>query len=122
MPDAKFTVDISGNSIREIDKRKRDNHHIFPKARVNNFSQKSKFNSIANIVLIDSTINRVDIKDKSPSEYFPIIKLQSKGEFNCDQNLIDINKAIQIDSEKEAEIFIDKRAEKIAEIINFYFV
>jgi hypothetical protein len=43
---AKFTVDISGNLIRTIDKSKMDHHHIFPKSRVSNFTSKSKFNSI----------------------------------------------------------------------------
>jgi hypothetical protein len=44
---ALFTKDISGISPKKIDSM--DNHHIFPKSRVKNFSNQSQFNSIAQI-------------------------------------------------------------------------
>lgn len=119
--DGKFTHDIVGNPIRMIDKSTMDNHHIYPKTRVDNFSTKSKFNSIANIVLVDSTANREDIKDKSPKEYFLTVKENNQGEFYCAQNLIDIEKAIGIESEEDAEKYINERAESIASVVNSYF-
>lgn len=61
------------------------------------------------------------IKDKLPKEYFSTIKLKSQGKLWCEQNLIDIEEAVQIDSEERALIFIAKRAKKIAEVINSYF-
>jgi uncharacterized protein with ParB-like and HNH nuclease domain len=115
-----FTVDILGNNIKN--KLNKDNHHIYPRSRVSAFSAGSKFNSIANIVLIDSTSNRQDIKDKSPSEYFSKISSQIQGRHYCEQNLIDIDEAINMDSEIRADLFIDNRAEKIAKIVNQYFL
>lgn len=117
----KFTVDISGNPIRTIDKSQMDYHHIFPKSRVTNFTAKSKFNSIANFVLIDSTANRENIKDKIPKEYFRSINAQKNGMFHCEQNLIDINAAIKIEDENTAVEFINNRANIISETVNSYF-
>jgi hypothetical protein len=98
-----------------------DNHHIFPRSRVTNFNAKSKFNSIANFVIVDSATNRVDIKDKTPKVYFGEINSQDDAEFYCKQNLIEFNEVKNIETENEAEIFIRKRAELIADIINSYF-
>ena len=117
----KFTTDIVGNPIRGIDKSKMDYHHIFPKSRVIGFTAKSKFNSIANFVLIDSSFNRESIKDKSPKEYFSQIKIEEQGSFFCEQNLINIDVAIQIETEDEAKEFIRQRASQIANIINSHF-
>lgn len=116
----KFTVDIIGHNISnaEIDM---DDHHIYPKSKVDNFTTKSKFNSIANIVFIDSNLNRLDIKDTVPSEYFNYLEQQNNGKFNCEQNLIDLDSAKKIISIENAEIFIDARAKKIADLINKYF-
>lgn len=119
-----FTVDITGNSIKTLDRNRMDNHHIFPKSRVTDFNAKSKFNSISNFVVVDSMENRITIKDKTPQEYFNEIKQQSKegdAEFFCSQNLIDFNEVIKIKMESDAEIFIRNRAAKIATIINSFF-
>lgn len=116
-----FTQDISGNRIKEIDKSKMDSHHIYPRARVKDFTTKSPFNSIANIILIDNSTNREEIKDRSPDEYFSYINKQPNGSMLCENNLIDINEAIKITTEEEALIFIENRAEKIAQIVNSYF-
>ena len=117
----KFTVDISGNPIRTIDKSKMDYHHIFPKSRVSDFNSKSKFNSIANFVLIDSIANRENIKDKIPKEYFTSINSLTDGEFYCSQNLINIDVAKTIKNEMDAEEFIKNRADMIAKIVNSFF-
>ncbi len=116
-----FTVDIMGNSIKILVKNKMDNHHIFPKSRVTNFNAKSKFNSIANFVAVDSAANRINIKDKSPKVYFTEIKSQGDVKFFCSQNLICFDEVIKIETESEAEIFIRSRAENIANIINAFF-
>ncbi len=116
-----FTQDISGNRIKQIDKSKMDNHHIYPKARVKDFSNKSPFNSIANIILVDNSTNREEIKDRSPDEYFAFIKQQPNGIMSCEKNLIDIDEVIKINSEEEAMLFIENRAEKISQIVNSYF-
>lgn len=120
-PGGNFTIDIKGNLIKKIDKSKMDNHHIYPKSRVSGFAKASKFNSIANIVLVDINANREEIKDKSPSDYFKSINLNKKGAIFCAQNLIDIDEAMRIESEADAERFIDNRAEKIADMVNDYF-
>lgn len=117
----KFTVDITGNTIKDAENNM-DDHHIYPKSKVNSFSTKSKFNSIANIAYVDSTLNRVDIKDKKPCDYFNEIKTNSQqANFNCEQNLIDIEEIIKINSEDKAIEFIENRAEKIANLINEHF-
>jgi len=117
----KFTVDISGNPIKTIDTNQMDYHHVFPKSRVTNFTAKSKFNSIANFVLLDSNANRENIKDKTPKEYFSDINKEKNGKFNCQQNLIDINIVMKIEDESKAEEFIKDRAKKISETINSFF-
>jgi uncharacterized protein with ParB-like and HNH nuclease domain len=119
--DGLFTVDIAGNPIRAIDKTKMDNHHIFPKTRVSNFSAKSKFNSIANIVLVDSNLNRENFKDKLPKDYFKYTSSQEKVPHFCEQNLINIEELKDVDSEESARVLINSRAEKIANIVNSYF-
>ena len=116
----KFTIDVGGHNISNAEINM-DDHHIYPKSKVDNFTTKSKFNSIANIVFIDSNLNRLDIKDKVPSEYFNHLEQQDNGKFNCEQNLIDLDSAKKITSIKDAEIFIDARAEKIADLINEFF-
>jgi uncharacterized protein with ParB-like and HNH nuclease domain len=116
----KFTVDIMGNQIKDIE-TSMDDHHIYPKSKVKNFSTKSEFNSIANIAYIDSTLNRVDIKDKKPYDYFGEIANNTQAEFNCNQNLINIDEIKNIDSENKARLFIEKRADEIANLINEYF-
>jgi len=119
--DGKFTCDLYGNSIKNGSTSKMDNHHIFPKSRVTNFTAKGIFNSIANFVSIDSSINRETIKDNSPKDYFKKINLLEKGESFCEQNLIKISSALEVDSESSAQEFIHNRAELIAEYINDYF-
>ena len=121
-PEGKFTTDLVGNPIKKLDKSKMDNHHIYPKSRVANFSNQSKFNSVANIVLLDNNANREEIKDKSMSDYFKQISEAPKGRFNCEQNLIDLDDAINVTSEEQAELFLQSRAEKIAKIVNDYFL
>ena len=115
-----FTVDIMGHQIKDTE-NSMDNHHIYPKSKVKDFSNKSEFNSIANIVYIDSTLNRVDIKDKKPCNYFNEIANIAQAEFNCKQNLIDIEVVKNIDSEESALIFINNRAKEIANLINKFF-
>lgn len=119
--DGKFVHDIAGYQTRKIEL---DHHHIYPTSRVSNFSLKGKFNSIANIVLIHSNTNREEFKDKLPKEYFSKIKLNNseKAKNWCEQNLIDINEAIKIDTEQKADIFIQNRAEKIACTVNSFFL
>ena len=89
----KFTVDIAGHPIKNKEKSM-DDHHIYPKSKIENFSTKGFFNSIANIAYIDSSLNRIDIKDKAPSEYFTSLRQQDNAEFNCEQNLIDLDSVI----------------------------
>ncbi|WP_298142090.1 DUF262 domain-containing protein [uncultured Acinetobacter sp.] len=120
-PNGKFDRDILGYKINRADSSKFDSHHIYPKAQVPDFNNKSKFNSIANIVLLDSQANREEVKDKSPSEYFQYVKSLSEGEFYCNQNLISIDEALKVSSQEEALIFITNRANKIAEAVNCFF-
>lgn len=116
-----FVFDIVGNHISKMGKSGVDVHHIYPKSRVKNFSPKSIFNTVANMILIHDEVNRFDIKDKSPAEYFSKIKMEKDGDFWCSSNLIDISEAVNVESEMSAEIFVKNRAAKIAEVVNKYF-
>jgi hypothetical protein len=120
-PNGKFDRDILGNKIVKTDLTKFDNHHIYPKAKVADFSNRGPFNSIANIVLVDSKNNREDIKDKLPSEYFQHIKSLPNGDSFCKQNLIDSNEALIVSDQDRALIFLTNRAIKIAEAVNYFF-
>lgn len=120
-PDGNFQRDILGNKINRVDSSKFDNHHIYPKSRVSDFQSKSPFNSIANIVLVDSQQNRDEIKDHSPSDYFKYVKGLPNGESFCKQNLIVIDEALKVSSTHEALIFITNRANKIADAVNYFF-
>lgn len=116
----KFTVDIAGTSIKGISKDYMDNHHIFPKSRVTNFTAKSQFNSIANIILIDRTTNREIIKDRPPSDYIKEMN-STTVKHNCDQNLIDLDKILLVSNEETAKEFIENRSVKISASVNSYF-
>lgn len=120
-PKGKFDRDILGNKVLKVDSTKFDNHHLFPKTRVSNFSSKSPYNSIANIVLVDSKQNRDEIKDKAPSEYFKYINSLENGSLYCEANLIDLNEALRVDNSEEALIFITARASRISEMVNYFF-
>lgn len=120
-PEGRFDRDILGTKISKVDSSKFDNHHIYPKARVSDFKSKSPFNSIANIVLLNSQQNRDEIKDHSPSEYFQYIQELPNGESFCDQNLISISDALKVSSTESALIFITNRANKIADAVNYFF-
>lgn len=117
-----FTVDIVGTPIKNMNSSKMDNHHIYPKSRVTGFTSKSKFNSIANFVMLDSAMNRENIRDKTPKDYFNnIASLDPKASFNFEQNLIKIDDVLSIETEYEAERFISERAKVVAENVNSYF-
>lgn len=117
-----FTVDITGGSIKNIYLSSMDNHHIYPKSRVENFTSDSEFNSIANIISIDKEMNRVSIKDKLPSFYFLEIKKLNKNYlFNCTQNLIDIEECIKVDNTDKALEMLKIRADEMAKKIDLYF-
>lgn len=120
-PDGKFGRDIFGNKILKVDSTKFDSHHIYPKSRVIDFQSKSPFNSIANIILVNSIQNREEIKDHSPSEYFKYIQSLSNGNSFCDQNLISLNEALKVSTTDGALVFITDRANKIAEAVNYFF-
>ena len=120
-PKGKFDRDILGNKVLKVNPSKFDNHHIYPKTRVSDFSNKSPYNSIANIVLVDSKQNREEIKDKTPSDYFKFIENLEGGRDFSEANLIDLNEALKVSSNDDALMFITSRANKIAEMINFFF-
>jgi len=117
-----FVTDLVGNKVNN----KMDNHHIFPKSRVKNFSNSSVFNSVANFVSLSSSVNRDEIKDKSPSLYFLEFedKLNNKHKFKfyCEQNLINVDEMLEIQTEEQALGFIHSRAERIADTVNQFFL
>lgn len=122
-PEGKFDRDISGHQIT-LHENDFDLHHIYPKSRVAEFTRKSPFNSIANMIYIHNSTNREMIKDKSPASYFA--NLRNKIGFEkfsqfCNQNLIDFHAISKVDNENKALDFTKERAAKIAEIVNNYF-
>lgn len=117
-----FTVDIAGNKLKLSNLNAQDRHHIFPKARAANYTPKSIFNSIANYILLDSSYNRVSVKDKSPKEYLQDLKsFNPKIEQHCAHNLIDYKFLSNVHNQTQAEEFIKNRAQKIADMVNSYF-
>jgi hypothetical protein len=64
--------------VREmISANEGDIHHLFPKdyLKKNNYNQQSKYNQIANLVYIDSNVNK-SIGNKSPKDYLALVKSQ----------------------------------------------
>ena len=72
-------------------------------------------------MLVDSKQNREEIKDKTPSDYFKFIENLEGGRDFSEANLIDLNEALKVSSNDDALMFITSRANKIAEMINFFF-
>jgi len=117
----KCTLDLLNNNISYIkDKNKFDEHHIIPVA-MTKANQKSIFGSIANITLLNSNTNRLDIKDKHPNEYFEKLKkMFNDSLYNqiLDQNLLD---HYDYNNPMDDTELLEIRAQKIADIVNDYF-
>lgn len=89
-------------------------HHFFPKAYLEKVGKKDVANALANITLIDDSLNKHVIKAKPPSQYI----LEEFAKFNPEisetlkSHLIDDVDAFGI-SKNEYETFLDKRSERI---------
>ena len=109
------TVDLLGNKIN-INNNTFEDHHIIAKARTKQ-NKKSIFYSIANIAVLDRTVNQVDIKDKNIHQYMAEIQnVKSNFNFILDHNLLS-----HYDSSLDEQEIILKRADKISKLINGYF-
>lgn len=116
-----FTVDLLGNELTLSNLNNSDKHHIYPKSKIYNFKPKSAFNSIANYVLVCRFHNREIIKDKTPAEYIPIIANNvERIKFYCNQNLLDYEDLLEINTEGDALEMIRNRANKIAFLLSDY--
>lgn len=90
-------------------------HHIFPKKELRDYNyEKSEINEIANLAFIAGGTNR-HLGTKLPCNYFPEI-INQRGD-----NAL-IKQAIPLDQElwkiENYRIFLDKRREKLTEIMN----
>lgn len=115
-----FTVDLYGNTINDYSLAHMDAHHAIPKAIAKN-SNPDIVDSLANIVMVDSRGNRFEIKDKKPNIYIDEIKkIHTDSAF---ENIIKQNifEEFLHYGTKPIEDILDKRAEKIAEILEDYF-
>jgi len=117
----KCTLDFFNNNISYIkNKSKFDEHHIIPVAMTKS-NQKSIFGSIANITLLNSNSNRLDIKDKHPNEY--CLKIKQMFDDKTYNNILDQNLLDHYDTNNflNDEELLEIRAKKIADIVNDYF-
>lgn len=97
-----------------------EEHHIIPKRTCQKESiNKIHMNSVANILLIDSTLNK-KIYDKNPNIYFEDIIMKHKDiKIFKSYELLPISDNITKNFDKY-EVFLEKRAEALADNVNEY--
>lgn len=68
---------MNGTKVRDLLTTMGDIHHIFPKGYLikNGINDKYRYNQIANYIYLDTQTN-ISIGEKSPNEYFKIVKEQ----------------------------------------------
>jgi len=115
-----FHKDLLNNNISYPKENEIEEHHLIPKANTKG-NKNSIFNSVANIVFLNTVSNRYEIKDMPFIEYMNKIKSvlgEKTFSYVLEQNLID-EKFIKSDFSPTE--FLENRAEKIANLINDYF-
>ncbi|MFJ1329400.1 GmrSD restriction endonuclease domain-containing protein [Capnocytophaga canimorsus] len=76
-------------SVRELIEHRGDIHHLFPKDYLKkNGLEKGQYNQIANYVYMQSEIN-IKIGNKSPKDYFELIKQQSISGISNEQEFLE---------------------------------
>lgn len=96
----------------------RNYHHFFPKSYLENKGyDASKYNSIANITLIDDTLNKIEIRAKSPKKYISIF-MKENGEMHetLKTHLIGLDDFGVL--EDNFDVFLEKRSKLIAKKLN----
>lgn len=118
----KFTLDLNNISLC-AGKTQIDQHHFFPKALSKN-EKDPIYNSIANIVPLNSQTNRYDIKDKEPLVFYRELndKLQSSEKVSSllESNLIP-ESFLKDQSTFDSKTFLEARLVLVTEYINDFF-
>lgn len=120
--------------VKDLITHRGDVHHLFPRNYLKNKGlQKSKYNQIANYVMMQSEIN-IAIRDDPPSEYFSkLIDQCHSGNLQygaiCDPNQLNENLSshcipagIENYSFEDYEMFLDRRRVLIAQKIRDYYL
>ena len=110
-----------------------DLHHIFPKAYLAKYGySKNEYNMLANVVIAQTEVN-LQIRDKSPKEYFEIVNEQIKtkqikigsitDKIDLLKNLRDlaIPENIQQMTHEQYSDFIEARSKQMAQLIKEYY-
>lgn len=108
-------------------------HHIFPKAYLLKHGySRNQYNLLANIVIAQTEVN-LQIKDKSPKEYFDIVNEQIKTKQVRIGSIIDRNtliknlqalaipERVQEMTHKQYNEFVETRSKLMARLIKEYY-
>lgn len=114
-------------SIRELIEHRGDIHHLFPKDYLKkNGLEKGQYNQIANYVYMQSEIN-IKIGNKSPKDYFELIKQQSISGISNEQEFLENLKVNCIPPEiiqmniEDYQDFLSLRRKLMAQKIKEYY-
>ncbi|MFK8284241.1 GmrSD restriction endonuclease domain-containing protein [Capnocytophaga canis] len=114
-------------SVRELIEHRGDIHHLFPKDYLKkNGLDKGQYNQIANYVYMQSEIN-IKIGNKSPKDYFELIKQQSISGISNEQEFLENLKVNCIPTEiihmniEDYQDFLSLRRKLMAQKIKEYY-
>ncbi|MFJ1434814.1 DUF262 domain-containing protein [Capnocytophaga canimorsus] len=114
-------------SVRELIEHRGDIHHLFPKDYLKkNGLEKGQYNQIANYVYMQSEIN-IKIGNKSPKDYFELIKQQSISGISNEQEFLENLKVNCIPPEiiqmniEDYQDFLSLRRKLMAQKIKEYY-
>lgn len=114
-------------SVRELIEHRGDIHHLFPKDYLKkNGLNKGQYNQIANYVYMQSEIN-IKIGNKSPKDYFELIKQQSISGISNEQEFLENLKVNCIPPEiiqmniEDYQDFLSLRRKLMAQKIKEYY-
>ncbi|MFJ1389902.1 GmrSD restriction endonuclease domain-containing protein [Capnocytophaga canimorsus] len=114
-------------SVRELIEHRGDIHHLFPKDYLKkNGLNKGQYNQIANYVYMQSEIN-IKIGNKSPKDYFELIKQQSISGISNEQEFLENLKVNCIPTEiiqmniEDYQDFLSLRRKLMAQKIKEYY-
>ncbi|MFK8273179.1 GmrSD restriction endonuclease domain-containing protein [Capnocytophaga canimorsus] len=114
-------------SVRELIEHRGDIHHLFPKDYLKkNGLDKGQYNQIANYVYMQSEIN-IKIGNKSPKDYFELIKQQSISGISNEQEFLENLKVNCIPTEiiqmniEDYQEFLSLRRKLMAQKIKEYY-
>ncbi len=114
----KGLVDLLGHKVEFPKVIGIDDHHLAPKSF---FKNDKKYESIGNKVLLDSSSNRFDIRNRFVFDYLDELKTyhKDKYEYILEQNMME---GLITENITDYNKLISYRAKKLSEIVNGYFM